>query len=157
MISSLVTTSPADWTRTSTISKARVPKGTATPLFRSSRRARSTSHDSESKTDARCGAGNLVIPHSLRDFLGLFRNRPRNGCVHYAIIPDPGIGAWSFRVSECSRLRHRHRCSRYITCGFAMVSGFPYFALMSTPCRAESRNDCPRRTRRPHARNCHPR
>jgi hypothetical protein len=80
MISSLVTSSPADCTRTSTISNAQAPKGTATPFARSSRRARSNSHDPESKTDSRRGARNLVASH----------------CLSYATIRDPGGEPFAF-------------------------------------------------------------
>src|ERR1700722_14892556 len=57
MISSFVTRSPADCTRTSIISKARPPIGTTAPSNRSVRFARSISHPENLKTGGRPFAG----------------------------------------------------------------------------------------------------
>src|SRR5277367_6672202 len=70
MISSLVTSSPADRARTSTMSKARLPNGTGIPCVRSSRRVRSISHGPGSLSNRRRCAANPVTPAVL---LGNFR------------------------------------------------------------------------------------
>jgi len=103
----LVTSSPADRARTSTMSKARLPNGTGTPCVRSSRRVRSISHGPGSSSNRRRCAANPLTPLFFWTIFEFFRITPRNGCARSEMIAHREV-SHVIPILARSRPRHLH-------------------------------------------------